>query len=80
MLKKFKLGGFAIVGVCLSALPALAQIESSVIEEIIVTASKRPQTLQEIPIAVSVVTGEQIERAQVVSILDFQTPTCSFQR
>jgi iron complex outermembrane receptor protein len=73
MLKKFKLGGLAIVGVCLSALPALAQIESSVIEEIIVTASKRPQTLQEIPIAVSVVTGEQIERAQIVSILDFQT-------
>jgi outer membrane receptor protein involved in Fe transport len=41
--------------------------------EIIVTATKREQTLQETPVAVSVTTGEQIERAQIRDIKDLQT-------
>jgi len=45
----------------------------SVLEEVIVTASKREQTLQEVPIAVSVVTAEVIEQAQVLDIKDLQT-------
>jgi outer membrane receptor protein involved in Fe transport len=40
---------------------------------IIVTASKREQTLQETPIAVSVTSGEVIERAQIRDVLDLQT-------
>ncbi|QDH34365.1 TonB-dependent receptor [Porphyrobacter sp. YT40] len=40
---------------------------------IIVTASKREQTLQETPIAVSVTSGETIERAQIRDVLDLQT-------
>jgi outer membrane receptor protein involved in Fe transport len=40
---------------------------------IIVTASKREQTLQEVPIAVSVTSGETIERAQIRDVLDLQT-------
>jgi len=51
--------------------PAFAQ--EGAIEEIIVTASKRAQTLQEVPIAVSVVTSEALERAQVNDILDLQS-------
>jgi len=43
------------------------------IEEIIVTASKRPQTLQEIPVAVSVVSAGVIEKAQVNDIKDLQS-------
>lgn len=43
------------------------------LEEVIVTASKRAQTLQEIPVAVSVVSSEQIEQAQVLDIKDLQT-------
>jgi outer membrane receptor protein involved in Fe transport len=41
--------------------------------EIIVTATKREQTLQEIPVAVSVTTAETIERAQIRDITDLQT-------
>ncbi len=41
--------------------------------EIIVTATKREQTLQEIPVAVSVTTAETIERNQVRDLRDLQT-------
>ncbi|GAB5412978.1 MAG: TonB-dependent receptor [Congregibacter sp.] len=44
-----------------------------VLEEVIVTAAKREQTLQEVPVAVSVVTAESIEQAQVLDIKDLQT-------
>jgi len=40
--------------------------------EIIVTATKRAQTLQDAPVAVSVTTGETLERAQVRDIQDLQ--------
>ena len=40
---------------------------------IIVTATKREQTLQEVPVAVSVTTAETIERAQVRDLKDLQT-------
>ena len=56
---------------------AYAQNEAPQAEEatededvIIVTATKREQTLQEIPISVSVTSGETIERAQVRDLVD----------
>ncbi|EED33468.1 transporter, OMR family [gamma proteobacterium NOR5-3] len=54
------------------SLPALGQ-GAGMLEEVIVTAAKRQQTLQEIPIAVSVVTAESIEQSQVLDIKDLQT-------
>jgi iron complex outermembrane recepter protein len=47
--------------------------EPEVGNEIIVTASKREQTLQETPISVSVTSGDTIERAQIRDVLDLQT-------
>ncbi|HVR90971.1 MAG TPA: TonB-dependent receptor [Novosphingobium sp.] len=41
--------------------------------EIIVTATKRERTLQDVPVAVSVTTAEQIERAQIRDIKDLQS-------
>ncbi|MEO5494868.1 MAG: TonB-dependent receptor [Sphingomonas sp.] len=41
--------------------------------DIVVTATKRAQTLQDTPISVSVTTSAQIERAQVRDLLDLQT-------
>ncbi len=41
--------------------------------EIIVTATKREQTLQDVPIAVSVTTNESIERAQIRDLKDLST-------
>ncbi|MGB7655884.1 MAG: TonB-dependent receptor plug domain-containing protein, partial [Novosphingobium sp.] len=51
--------------------PAEPELETSNV--IIVTASKREQTLQEVPISVSVTSGETIERAQIRDVLDLQT-------
>ncbi|MGN6496823.1 MAG: TonB-dependent receptor, partial [Tsuneonella sp.] len=41
--------------------------------EIIVTATKREQTLQDTPVAVSVTTAETIERAQIRDVTDLAT-------
>ena len=68
MLKKSLLLGSTAVLSAAIATPASAQVE-----EIIVTATKREQTLQEIPIAVSVTTGETIEQATILDISDLQT-------
>lgn len=60
---------------------AFAQDESAVAEEesvadedvIVVTATKREQTLEEVPVAVSVTSAAEIERAQVRDLNDLQT-------
>ncbi len=65
------------VGGLISAVPAYAQDvqEEETVDDnvIIVTATKREQTLQEIPISVSVTTGETLEAAQIRDVLDLQT-------
>lgn len=49
--------------------------EEAVVDDdvIIVTATKREQTLQDVPVAVSVTTADAIERAQVRDLKDLQT-------
>ncbi|MCT2398880.1 TonB-dependent receptor [Novosphingobium sp. HK4-1] len=42
-------------------------------DEIVVTATKREQTLQDVPVAVSVTTSETIERAQIRDLQDLQS-------
>ncbi len=56
-----------------SAEPDATTSEDVIGNDIIVTASKRSQTLQDTPIAVSVTTAAQIENAQVRDLLDIQT-------
>ncbi|OYX03657.1 MAG: TonB-dependent receptor [Caulobacter vibrioides] len=58
------------------ASPALAQSQSTndnSIAEIVVTATKREQTLQDVPISVAVTGQETIERAQVRDLIDLQS-------
>jgi iron complex outermembrane recepter protein len=67
--------GTTVSALVLTASPALAQDESQAEEafeegDIIVTATKREATLQEIPVAVSVTTAETIERAQIRDLKD----------
>jgi len=57
-----------------AAIAMAVQLEANaMLEEVVVTATKRQQTLQEFPIAVSVVTAESIEQSQVLDIKDLQT-------
>lgn len=66
-------GVFALVATCV-AVPVFAQEQSDVaiFEEITVTATKREQTLQEVPVAVSVVSADVMSEAQVLDIKDLQ--------
>ncbi len=50
-----------------------AQENSIALEEIVVTATKRQTTLQETPVAVSVVSSDQIEKARINDIADLQS-------
>ena len=66
--------GYALTGAIASfaiSAPAVAQ-DSAAFEEIVVTAIKRETTLQETPVAVSVVTAEQLDQSQVSDIKDLQ--------
>ena len=45
---------------------------SQVIDEIIVTARKQEESLQSTPVAVSAISAEQMQNAQVVNALDLQ--------
>jgi len=50
-----------------------------VFEEIVVTARRRAETLHDVPISVSAISGESLERAGVTSVqsLQYQTPSLS---
>jgi len=56
-----------------------AQEDNGVMEEVIVTSAKREQTLQEVPIAVSVIDADVIEKAQINDILDLQSAVPSLR-
>ena len=53
--------------------PVTALEEEDFDNVIIVTATKREQTLQETPISVSVTSGETLEQAQIRDVLDLQS-------
>lgn len=82
-------------GVCLAALvctPALAQAtaqaavqkeapatDSLILEEIVVTARLRVETLQDVPLSISAVTEKEIERAGIVDIASLSGNTAGLQ-
>jgi len=84
-MRKIQFLGASAFALIAAASPAFAQeaapqaAEASTTDEItdssdiIVTASKRSQTLQDTPISVSVTTAASIERSQVRDLLDLQT-------
>ncbi|MCH8073886.1 MAG: TonB-dependent receptor [Proteobacteria bacterium] len=49
-----------------------AQEQVPIIEEIVVTATKREQTLQQVPVAVSVISGDVIRNSQILDVKDLQ--------
>lgn len=54
----------------LAAPAAVAQPETSLLEEIVVTAQKRSETLAEIPMSITVLTGASLERQQAHDFQD----------
>lgn len=74
MMRSYKFSRFAImlgaITLPLSLIPitSYAQEEARAIEEIVVTARKRDELLQDIPMSVSVVTGRQIEEYGIQNV------------
>ncbi len=66
-----KITGRLLCGAAAGAIASTAAFAQS--DEIIVTATKREQTLQEVPIAVSVVDDRAIEQSNVQDLFDLQT-------
>ncbi len=79
------LSGAAVAAIALPGVASAQTAETAAEEEfedenvIIVTATKREQTLQETPISVSVTSGEVLEQAQIRDVLDLQTVTPSLR-
>jgi iron complex outermembrane receptor protein len=75
-MKKFTL---AVATLATAPLGALAQ-DSGGLEEIVVTAQRREQNLQEVPISVSAFSAQALEKSNVRAATDYlvQTPNVSF--
>jgi iron complex outermembrane receptor protein len=75
----------AVAAACGAVLPIAAQAQqgSSVerLEEVVVTATRREQSLQSVPIAVSVLSGEQLQAGNLNSMeaITSQIPTVNFR-
>ena len=73
------LGGVAAIAMALPLAAQAQQAPEEVVEEeaegnmILVTAAKRETTLQEIPVAVSVVSADTLQREQIRDLRDLQT-------
>jgi outer membrane receptor protein involved in Fe transport len=60
-----------LVGLAL-ATPAVAQDDEPLLEEIVVVAQKREQNIMDVPVAITAVTGAQIEASGIKDVFDLQ--------
>ena len=65
------ISAFSVVGVVDSAVANTEEASEGGIEEIVVTALKREQSLLEVPIAVSAFSGDSLEEIGANSLADF---------
>ncbi len=63
----------AAVSAAIAGHAAVAQDSQGLIEEVIVTATKRAVSIQDVPVAVTSVSGEDILKAQIFDIRDLET-------
>lgn len=67
-----------LLGMSVLAGTAAQAANQPVIEEVIVTATKRAQSVQEVPIAVTAISAESLERAGVQDLRDLSAVATSF--
>ena len=82
MRSSIKLAAFASVSLFSLATPAMAQGAAAANEnsnEIIVTAQRRSEKLEEVPMSVTVVTAETLANAGVTSLRDLASVTSGYQ-
>ena len=71
-MKKHAFALAAIAAAVAAALPT-ARAADDTLAEIVVTATKREQTLQDVPVAVTVTTADTLQKAQIHDILELQS-------
>ncbi len=71
--------GASVLALALAAGQAAAQDQQVTVEEVIVTATKKAQTLQEVPISLAAVTGEVIEERGIRQFTDLQASVPNLQ-
>jgi iron complex outermembrane receptor protein len=69
----------SVAAVAVSFAPAYAQQASGGIEEVVVTAEKRPERLKDAPVAISVVSTKQLSDANATDIADLNNLVPSVQ-
>ena len=73
-MKKNALAAAVVSAAILPAIPAFGQIE-----EVVVTAQKREQSLQDVPISITAISGERIQDAAINSFNDLDNYIPNFQ-
>ncbi|MEQ8734167.1 MAG: TonB-dependent receptor [Rhodospirillaceae bacterium] len=79
ILKKLGLRGLALATVAVVALPLHAEAQQIALEEIVVTARKRSENLQDIPIAISAFSADDIDRAGFTTLEDLSLQVAGMQ-
>src|SRR5688572_25754403 len=64
------LGASAITSAALCAAPAFAQDDAGTLEEIVVTARRRAENIQDIPVTVQAISGEKLQQQAVTQFSD----------
>jgi iron complex outermembrane receptor protein len=77
--KTFGLRAFALGTAAAVALPLAAQAQQVALEEIVVTARKRAESLQEIPVAISAFSADQMEVTGAANLVDLSKFTPGIQ-
>ena len=67
-----KTGISFVLGTCITIMGQAAMAESYALEEVVVTATKRAENVQDVPISVGVVTGEFMKAFDIKDMSDVQ--------
>ena len=70
MTKSIQFSALAVVMICLSSFSFQSYAQEGALEEIVVTAQKRSESMQDVPISIQVFTADEIERLNISNTID----------
>ena len=69
-MKKISFRKFTSLAVAVAAMTGVSGVQAAALEEIVVTAQKRTQSLQDVPISITTISGAKIEQAGINNLED----------
>ncbi|SVA63846.1 uncharacterized protein METZ01_LOCUS116700 [marine metagenome] len=70
MTKSIQFSAVAVVMICLGSFSFQSYAQEGALEEIVVTAQKRSESMQDVPISIQVFTADEIERLNISNTID----------